>query len=158
MGALRVVSRWLFDLAVVVVAIACIAHVSRRSSIACAWHGMRASCSLEAEDVFGGVQRRTIEGIHGAAYRDGAYVGLVTDARHKDETAFFGTSEIRAPSEADAQRLYAFVDDHSPDRYTVESGAAHPRLMTALLFVGVFLYGFFSGRLRRRRAATVAHV
>jgi hypothetical protein len=149
MRFLRVVAWWLFDLAVVAAAIACILHVSRRRSVSCDWHGMRATCVVETEDSLGRVQRRTIEGIHGAAYRNGRYVGLVTDARHKDVEALFGTAEIEAPTEAEAERLRAFADDHEPDHYGLRAGVAHPRLVTAAFLLGLIVFGFFTGRMRR---------
>jgi len=161
MRLLHVLAWWLFDLAVVAVAVACILHVSRRRSIACDWHGMRASCALDAEDSIGRVQHRDIVGIRGAAYRSGNFVGLVTDARHKDAMALFGTSEIEAPSEADAERLRAFADDREPEHYALEVGVPHPRWTTALILAGLLVYGFVSGRMRRRVARAgkgAAHV
>jgi len=158
MRYVRALLLWLVDLAVVAAAIACIMHVSRRYTISCGWHGVRASCRLEAEDSLGRVEHREIDGIRGVAYRRGTIVGLVTDARNKDTTALFGTSEIDAPTAADAETLRAFADDRVPDHVGILSGVAHPRWVTGLLLAAILVYGFLSGRARRAVARREANV
>jgi hypothetical protein len=149
---LRRLAFWLVDLAVVVVVVACVLHFCRRRSVACSWEGMRASCRVETEDSLGRVERHTIAGVRGAAYLDGLYVGLVTDARNKDDLALFGTSEIEVANVADARRLRAFADDHEPDHIAISSGVAHPRWVTAGLLASLLVYGFVSRRARRSLA------
>lgn len=149
MRFLRALVWWLVDIAVVVAAIACIMHVSRRRSVACDWHGLRASCALDAEDSLGRIEHREIAGIRGVAYRQGHFVGLVTDAHNKDTEALFGTAEIEAPTDADADQLRAFADDRIPDHVAMRVGVAHPRWVTGALLVAILLYGFLTGRARR---------
>jgi hypothetical protein len=146
---LRIVLRWLVDLAVVGVAIACIVHYSRRRAVACDWERMRASCTVEAEDSLGRVQHEDIHGIRGAAYRHGAIVGLVTDAQNKDDTALFGTRDVQLDDVASAERLRAFAADRDPDHVSIESGVARPRMTTGAILAALLAYGFVT---RRRRS------
>ncbi len=141
--------RWVFDLAVVAVVIACILHFSRRKSVDCAWARLRAACVVETEDSLGRVEHTEIAGIRGAAYRSRNEVGLVTDAQNKDETAFFGTRAITLDDAASAERLRAFATDRDPEHFAIASGVAHPRWMTASLLVALGIYAFVT---RRRRS------
>ncbi len=152
MRALRRVLFWLVDLAAIVVVIACILQFSRHRSVTCSWTGARASCALEAEDSLGRVQHARIDGIRGAAYRTENVVGVVTDARNKDDLALFGTRMIEVDRIEDAKRLYAFVDDRGPDSIAIASGVAHPRWMTAGLLGALLVYAFLSRRARKVEA------
>ena len=116
--------------------------------MACGWHGVRASCAVEAEDSLGRVRTEQIDGIRGAAYRTGSVVGVVTDARNKDAEALFGTRMIELGSQADAERLYAFVDDRTPATISVAEGAEHPRRGTFAWLFGLLAYAFVSRRAR----------
>jgi hypothetical protein len=111
---------------------------------------MRATCSVEAEDSLGRVQRGSVEGVRAAAYRSGKVVGLVTDAQHKGDQALFGTREVELQSEADAERLYAFATDRDPDRLSIHSGVARPRIVTAVALLGLFVYAIVTRHRRRR--------
>ncbi len=149
---LRAILRWLVDLAVVAVAIACILHFSRRHVVACEWGRLRASCTVEAEDSLGRVQRAVIEGIRGAAYRSGNVVGLVTDAANKDDLALFGVREVEVADAASAERLRAFAADRDPDRIHIASGVEHPRLTTGAILAALLVYGVATRRRRRELA------
>ncbi len=150
---LRAILRWLVDLAVVGVAIACILHISRRHEVVCDWARMRASCTVEAEDSLGRVQRASIEGIRGAAYRSGSVVGLVTDAKNKDELALFGTREVELGDAQSAEKLRAFAADRDPDHIEITSGVAHPRLTTAAILAALLVYGVATRRRRGKLAS-----
>jgi uncharacterized membrane protein len=152
MRVLRRVLFWLVDLAAIVVVIACILQFARHRSVTCSWAGSRASCDVEAEDSLGRVQRAQIEGIRGAAYRTGNAVGLVTDARNKDDLALFGTRMIEVQRLEDAQRLYAFADDRAPQSIAIASGIAHPRWLTAALLGALLAYALLTRRGRKADA------
>ena len=147
---LRRVLRFLVDLAVVGVTIACILHYSRRREVTCEWKGMRASCHVEVEDSLGRIERADIAGVRGAAWRREALVGLVTDAQNKDELALFGTREVQLDSVPDAEKLRAFAVDRVPDRVELLSGVRRPRVVTIALLAGLLVYAFLTSRLRRR--------
>jgi len=149
-GIVIFITRALIDIVVVGACIACILHMSRRRAVECSWQGLRASCTVESEDSLGRVERETIDGIRSAAYRSGAVVGLVTDAQHHGEHALFGTREIELGDDADAVRLNAFAADHEPERISITSGVAHPRLMTGLLLAGLLAYGVLTRRRKKK--------
>ena len=143
---LRRALRWLVDLAAIAACIICILHFSRRRSVDCTWERMRAACSVEVEDSLGRVERDAVTGVRGAAYRSGAVVGLVTDAQNHGEHALFGTREIQLDDVADAERLRAFAADHDPDHIVIVSGVARPRVVTAMFFAALLVYGVVSRR------------
>jgi hypothetical protein len=154
---LRTALRLLVDLAVVAVTIACILHYSRRRDVTCEWKDVprRASCHVEVEDSLGRVERAGITGVRGAAWRRDALLALVTDARNKDETAFFGTREVQLDSVADAEKLRTFAVDREPDRIELLSGVRRPRVVTIAFLVGLLVYAFLTSRLRRNVRAHV---
>ena len=152
MRTLRRLLFWIVDLAAIAGIVACILHFSRRQSVDCAWHEMRASCAVEAEDSLGRVKAERIEGIRGAAFVLGADVGLVTDASNKDALAFFGTQVIQLRRAPDAKALYDFAERRVPDRVSFASGVAHPLWLTLALLGVLLAYAVVSRRARVRRA------
>jgi hypothetical protein len=143
---LRRALRIILDLAVIGVCIACIVRFARRREVDCTWTHMRAACMVEVEDSLGRVEHDAIDGVRGAAYRNGKAVGLVTDAEHKGEHALFGTHEVELEDEAAAVRLLAFATDREPEQLSIHSGLAHPRMVTAAMLMGLLAYSVISRR------------
>jgi hypothetical protein len=147
---LRKLARVCLDVLVITVCIVSVLRISRRRSVDCGWEGRRGSCAVETEDSLGRVEHDTVEGVRGAAYRNGVVVGLVTDAEHKGEHALFGTHEIQLDSAADAERVLQFAVDQEPATLSIRSGVAHPRVITTLILLGLVVYSAVTSRLRRR--------
>ena len=148
--------RLALDLAVIAGCVACILHFARRRAVECSWQRMRAACNVEVEDSLGRVERDSIGGVRGAAYRTDTAVGLVTDAQHQGPTALFGTHEVELGDATNAARLYAFAEDREPERIALSSGVAYPRALTITVLLGLVVYSVATKRRRRHLDAKVA--
>jgi len=133
----------IFDAIVIVAIIALTARYARRQEIACEWRGATASCTTSIVSAFGRRSTSLIEGIHSFAYRSGEKIGVVTDARNKDEKASFGTREIETWDAASADAIESFADQRKKS-VAIAHGPTHPIAITIVAMLAVLGYAWIT--------------
>lgn len=140
----RSVGQRLFDVLAILAAIAAVVAWARRTEVSCAWAGRESSCTVARLGPLGTRTESVIGGIRGVAYRSGTRLGLVTSARNKDETAAFGTRDIKLWDEDAADELRRFFDEGAGPPVHMATGPERPLLWTAGLLFGLLAYAFFT--------------
>ena len=114
---------------------------ARREAIDCTWQDRIATCRITTVGAFELPRVRTIEGIHALGHRNGTHLHVVTDAKNKDETVPFGMRQIDMWDDRAADSVVSFLHDRT-GTLSVGHGPAHPGLWTALVMLGVLLFGW----------------